>query len=50
MKKEKNLSDLSNLKTQNLRKVFLAIQKHGSTTRRQIQEETELSWGAVRIP
>ncbi len=35
------------LKIQNLRKVFRSIQKNKSITRRRIQEETGLSWGAV---
>ncbi len=47
MKKEKVFLERSNLKTKNLRKVFRSIQANGSTTRRRIQEETGLSWGAV---
>ena len=47
MKKEKMFPGHSNLKTKNLRKVFRSIQANGSTTRRRIQEETGLSWGAV---
>ena len=47
MKKEKTALEHSNLKIKNIRKVFRSIQKSGPVTRRQIQEITGLSWGAV---
>lgn len=47
MKGSGSVSQINTVKIPNLRKVFRSIQKHPSTTRRQIQEETGLSWGAV---
>lgn len=37
----------SSTKTKNLKKIFRCIQRHKSITRRDIQAETGLSWGAV---
>ena len=47
MKGPSSISQINTIKILNLRKVFRSIQKHQSTTRRQIQEDTGLSWGAV---
>ncbi len=40
-------STISTLKIKNLKKIFRSIQQNRSITRRQIQNETGLSWGAV---
>lgn len=40
-------AEFSTTKIQNFKKVFRCIQYHKSITRRRIQEETGLSWGAV---